>query len=212
MWRYINTPNIITQPINRHIAEFNYNVNNGTTNDYGSAPNIVNIANIVGDVKRRFSDQLPSYDFPVPGTGEIYILNVSQIVDGFRITRTGSTPDTYFYPAMIDPVEDIIILPNPVKRMTPLQALSHELGHWFFDRIIDDIVDETDGWYCRDDVPSFDCFTEIAALYCQEEISGTIQNRQSYDLSVQEMLDTLDSIRVTSEHVISLIIQILMQR
>lgn len=212
MWRYIDNPNIITQPVNQHIAECDYSSYNGTTNDYGSAPNIVNIPNIVRDVKRIFRDQLPSYDFPDPDTDEIYILNVSQIVDGFRITRTGRTPDTYFYPAMIDPVEDKIILPYPVKRMTPLQALSHELGHWYFDRIVDDIVNENAGWYCRDDVPWFDRYTESAALYCQEEISGLIQNRQSYHITVQRMLEELDFFRDTSDDLISLIIQELMQR
>ena len=131
-------------------------------------------------------------------------------MDGFRIIRTGRTPDTYICPAMIDPVEDKIILPNPVKNMTPLQALSHELGHWFFDSIIDDIVDNSDNWNDRDDIPWFSHYTEVAAFYCQEDISGLIQNRQSYHPADQRMLEELDFLRGTSDDVISLIIQKLM--
>lgn len=40
--------------------------------------------------------------------------------------------------------------------MTAIQALSHELGHWFYDRIIDNIVSENDDWECRDDIEWFD--------------------------------------------------------
>ncbi len=211
MWRYINNPRIVISN-NQHIAECDFNIYTGTTNTYGPSSAIINIPNVVSDVRRLYDNHFPSFPFPDPNEDEIYILNVSQIVDGFRITRTGRTPDTYIYPAMIDPVEDKIILPHPVKRMTPLQALSHELGHWFYDRIIDDIVNESAGWYCRDDVTGFDRYTEIAALYCQEEISGLIQNRQSYHITVQRMLEELDFFRGTSDDVISLIIQKLLQR
>ncbi len=211
MWRYINNPNIICQG-NLYIAECNYKNYSGTTSNYGSVPNIINIANVIRDVRGIFQNQLPSFNFPDPDTDEIYILNVSRIVDGFQIIRAGRTPDTYFYVAMIDPVEEKIILPHPVKRMSLLQALSHELGHWYFDRIIDDIVNENIDWNHRDDIPWFDHYTEMAALYCQEEISGQIQNRQNYHPWVQRMFEELDFIRKLSNDVISLIIQKLMQR
>lgn len=211
MWRYIDTPRVVA-PNGTEVAEFDYNVYDGTTDSYGSGSNSVVISEIIQRVRSLFEAQLPIFDFDNPIEEEIYILNMPREVYGAQILRQESPSGPYYYSSFIDPHEDRIILLYPPRRMTPIQALSHELGHWFYDRIIDDIVHENNDWNHRDDINGFGYYTEIAALYCQEEISGPILNRRDYHITVQRMLQELNFFRSISNDVISLIIQKLIQK
>jgi hypothetical protein len=210
MWRYVNNP-IISSSNNFFFVDCNYQIFSGLTDDIISPSGTVTISNIIRRVRELFTSQIERYNFPDPSSDEIYILNVHQIVDGIRIMDQGRIRSEYNCPAMVDPLTNRIVIPNPTKQMTPCQVLSHEVGHWFFDKIVDDIVKENNPRHNREDLLSFSYYTELAAIYCQEEICGRVRNRQDYENHVQRMFEEIDFFRDTSEETLYLILLKLFQ-
>jgi hypothetical protein len=213
MWTCKNPADIVS--CNSHYyAVCDYNVYTSLINRFGQGTNNIVISEVLADVRTLFTTQLENYNFNDPGPDEIIILEVPRVVDGIRVMRIHNRGDDYRYPCMNDPQTNKIIIPTPTKKMRPIEALSHELGHWFFDRIVDDIIDHDDnlpGWNGREDIPNFYKYTEIAALYCQEEICGIIQNKNQYEYIVQKMFVELENFKKTTDEVLYLILQVLLQ-
>jgi len=80
--------------------------------------------------------------------------------------------------------------------MTAKQLLSHELGHWFFNRLIEILI-HANRKICREDINGYETdFSERAAHYCEIAIAGKRKKYISHD---EELIENIEDIEKKEE-------------
>ncbi len=186
MWSRIDNPEIIDK---RVTIDYMKVKDWEKTRTYGLCDIYEEIKKVEAIYKENFDD----FNYRWPEKDELLVVNVEKSVNCFKIIRINEKPDLYFNnempaSAMIDTKEDKIILPSSPYRRTERQAINHELGHWFFDRIGDEIANNYK-LESRKNIDDFeDYYSELAAFYCEIKLN---RNREILNNYWKKQLDRI---------------------
>lgn len=178
------------------------------TDTYGNDKNPISIQKEIDRVKNLHIKNFEKFDYELPKKDELIIVNNTDSYQGICIIRKDGESHFYDYEAMVDNVEEIIILPFPLIARTPQQAINHEVGHWFFDRKGDELAEKYDYRHRTDieiteEIPindiltmpsiiaSFDQSTEMAAYYCEETFNGKYDRSKHHDKCILRRIDNI---------------------
>jgi len=180
------------------------------TETYGD----IDIQRELNNVKELYQKNFPDFKFRMPTKRELLVVDVDRKYEGVYIVGYNGKEKLYRCEGMIDQwvtwiddkyiLHDRIILIYPPPYRKPIEIIHHELGHWFFDRIGDEMAkqfglrDRRDIIVTKDgiNIACFDDYTEMAALYCEEYFNGK-KSRESHHQS--DLLRKLDKITKDSK-------------
>ena len=212
MWMKIENASIVKKDDKNYVV-IDYREENKWkgTKTYGD----IDIQKELHEVKSLYQKNFPNFEFRLPTKEELLVAYVNNKYEGICVIRYDGKEN--FYPkceGMIDQwvtwkndmyvLNDRIILVYPPSYRKPIEILHHELGHWFFDRIGDKMAkqfglkDRRSIRVIKDgiDIASFDDYTEMAALYCEEYFNGK-KSRETHHQ--RHLLQKLDEITKDSE-------------
>ena len=161
-------------------------------------------------VKSLYQKNFPKFNFRLPTKEELLVAYVNNKYEGICVIRYDGKEN--FYPrceGMIDqwitrkndvPVlNDRIILVYPPPYRNLIEILHHELGHWFFDRVGNEMAKQFGLEDRRSisvvkngiEIASFDNYTEMAALYCEEYFNGKKSRKTHHQSHLLRKLDEI---------------------
>lgn len=144
---------------------------NGRTNDSCNVRDVINI------VRGIWNSSFPDGNFPILGNNDIILIRSNTETPDFTVYWSEGPPDQrrriagYTFSR-----KRKILLTQPLpSNKSSCQVLSHELGHWCFDRCYDKIIG---------DVPRtgdlYFSYTEACAFFIEESITGIPNNCNTF--------------------------------
>ena len=182
------------------------------TDTYGGGKPLV-IKDEIKKIKDIYEKNFKNIELKTPEKDELIVINVKKPYKDFYVIKEDGVEYQYEdIDAFVDVKQgykDRIILPYPLYSRTAKQAIHHEVGHWFFDRLGDKlaekynykhrdgiIIDEEEelgnGRVIKKEITSFDDCTEMAAYYCEEYFNKPYNRTTHQD---KKLLNELDGIK-----------------
>jgi hypothetical protein len=113
----------------------------------------------------------------------------------FKWTKTET--EDYTAPAFCHRDKKKIVLTYPLPAdvdLTPIQVLSHEIGHWYFDRYFDDKVTSDKKIEKRSDIRGYEYYSEMAAIFCESVVSKNVRTKGLPPWVSDRLMPDLDEI------------------
>lgn len=180
-----------------NIKTLTINFNNAQTinETFGQNSDICNVNNTITEVKLLFENQLiiENFDYPIPTPEQIRVDYVNEPIHYIDIAWPNNVrTDPLRVVALNQSHQANIFMTYPVinNSMNAIQLLSHELGHWFFNRAIEYLIEADNHRVTRSDIPGYEIsLSEKVAYYCELIIGGT---RTSYHPNDLEMIQEVN--------------------
>jgi len=193
---------------NRKILAINFDDAELIRGTFGRNDDICDVNETIQEVKELFEIQIQDFDFPEPSASQIRVDYVDEPVDIINITWPGNIRDLgNEFVALNQPHRANIFMTYPIKDniMTAEQLLSHELGHWFFNRMVEDRIGADNRHVTRSDIHGYENgFTEKAAYYCEIMVAG---NRQGYHPNHNSILTEVRQAIIINQNYLSNLLQ-----
>jgi len=158
---------------------------------FGTGDDKCNVAETIEQVQKLYMNWVTDYCYPHPKVGKIRVDYVDEPIDGINITWKDGDNQSGYFVGINQHHYDNIFLTYPLKYMTAKQLLTHELGHWFFNRLIEKLI-HADRRTCREDINSYETnFSEKAAHYCEIKIAGKRKKYTSHDEKLIENIENI---------------------
>jgi len=146
--------------------------------NFGNNDDICNVNDVIGAVRDLYREEIviEGYDFPLPTNEQIRVDYVTSPISAINITWANNVGNgLYNVIALNQQNESNVFITYPISNncMNAQQILSHELGHWFLNRAIENRISAADLRRSRHDIDGYeDVISEKAALYCEIKIAG----------------------------------------
>ena len=184
---------ISNTPDNKKMLTINFNDADPIGDSFGRNDDICDVNETIREVKELFQGQIRDFVFPDPPPDQIRVDYVREPIDKINITWPEPFGNGEFsVVALNQSHRDNIFMTYPIKNnyISAKQLLSHEVGHWFFNRVVENRIGANDHRITRSDIHGYENnFTEKAAYYCEIRIAG---NRHSYS---RVHIDLINEIR-----------------
>lgn len=128
-----------------------------------------------------WKDSFSDFDVESLANEDIRIKILDKPITKMRFKWNEKETEKYDAPAFCHPDKKKIVVTYPLPEnydLTPNQVLSHEIGHWHFDRLYDDKVaaDEKIGY--RSDIDWYKYYSEMAAIFTEKKVSGKLRKKE----------------------------------
>jgi hypothetical protein len=162
-------------------------------NNFGINVDLCTVNNIINRVKGLYQKGIKNFNFPNPTKEQIRVDYVDDPIDIINITwpdniGNGSFPCV----ALNQPHRHNIFMSFPVKNncINAKQLLSHELGHWFLNQVIEDKIEADTNHVSRSFIDGYENYlSESAAIYCESEIAGFRRGDCQYHQYIETIID-----------------------
>ena len=162
---------------------------------FGLNNDTCNVNNTINNVKQLFENLLiiEDFDYPIPSSEQVRFDYVDEPINMIDITwSNGIRTDPITAIALNQTHRANIFMTYPVinNNMNSIQILSHELGHWFFNRAVEFLIEADERHVTRSDIPGYeDYISEKVAYYCEKMIGG---NRVAYHPDHSDIIIEVD--------------------
>jgi len=156
-----------------------------------------NVDDIINQVKELYKNEIKDYKFSNPTNEQIRIDYIDEPIDRINISWSDNLGYRQ-YPcvALNQPHRHNIFMSYPVKNncINAKQLLSHEVGHWFLNQVIEYKIKADENHVSRSIISGYeDNLSERAAIYCESENAGI----RSTDCQYSQYIDTIIEIKKT---------------
>ncbi len=194
---------------NLKMLTINFNDADPIRRIFGRTGDTCNVDNSINQVKSLFQQQITGFIFPDPTHNQIRVDYVDEPIDKINITW----PDNYGngpfdFVGINQSCRARIFMTYPIKNnyMNALQLLSHEIGHWFFNRVVDDRIGADNHHICRNiDISNYEDFSEKAAYYSEIKIAG--ERREYPQRHIRIIQEVKEAIRTNNNTYLSDLLQ-----
>jgi hypothetical protein len=148
---------------------------------------------VVYTVKRLFKKNIDNFNFVSPSNEKIRVEYVPQPIHGIRISWDSTHNQEGQFAGINQAHKDNIFLTYPLIGMNAKQLLTHELGHWYFNRLIENLISADDRHICREDIDGYETnFSERAAHYCEIKLAGKRKKYTEHDNSLITNIEQIE--------------------
>ena len=166
-------------------------------NVFGRNDDKCNVDDTINQVKELYENEINDYKFHNPTNEQIRVDYLDEPIDIINITWPDNIGNGQFpCVALNQPHRHNIFMSYPVKNkcINAKQLLSHELGHWFLNQVIEVKIKADENHVSRSFISGYeDNLSERAAIYCESEIARI---RKS-DCQYNQYIDTIFEIKKT---------------
>ena len=162
---------------------------------FGSIPlcDFCYVACVKHEVKNLFKQSFENVNFPFPTNNKIRAEYLPSAVNGIDITWNPEHNQRGCFEGMNQPNYDNIFLTYPVNGISAKQLLTHELGHWYFNRLIEELIGTNNSHRCREDINDYENnYAERVALYCEIKLAGRRDFYNSHDLDLIQNIQQIE--------------------
>ena len=178
-----------------NILKINFNNANNIGIIFGSISlsDFCYVACVKHEVKNLFSNSFENINFPFPTNNKIRAEYLPFAVNGIDITWSQEQNHRGCFEGVNQSHNDNIFLTYPVKGISAKQLLAHELGHWYFNRLIDELIGANDRQRFREDITGYENnYAERVALYCEIKLAGRRDFYNSHDLNLIQNIQQIE--------------------
>jgi hypothetical protein len=151
------------------------------------------VACVKCEIKDLFMRSFEDFNFPFPTNDKIRADYVPSAVNGIDITWNPGHNQRGDFAGINQAHRDNIFLTFPIRGMSAKQLLTHELGHWYFNRLIEELIGADDRHRCREDINGYETnYAERVALYCEIKLAGRRDNYTSHDLNLVQNIERIE--------------------
>ncbi len=148
----------------------------------GRANNSCNVSNVINQVRSIWNSSFQHGNFPTPSNDDIILIESNTETPDFIVYWSdGSTNECNRIAGYTFSKKKKILLTQPLpSNKSSCQVLSHELGHWCFDRCFDEIIGDVPRTGDR-----YFSYSEACAFFIEESITGIPNNCQMFNRITQ---------------------------
>ena len=151
------------------------------------------VACVKHEVKNLFLKSFENVNFPFPTNNKIRAEYLPSEVNGVEITWASGHNQRSYFEGINQEHNDNIFLTYPGKGISAKQLLAHELGHWYFNRLIEELICANNGHRCREDIDNFETnYSERVALYCEIKLAGRRDKYNSHDSKLVQNIEQIE--------------------
>jgi len=175
----------------------NFNEAEFIGNNFGINTDMCIVVDVINQVKGLYHKEINKFIYPNPTKEQIRVDYVDEPIDIINIIWPDNIGNgSYSCVALNQPHRHNIFMSYPVKNncINSKQLLSHELGHWFLNQVIEDKIEADTNHVSRSFIDGYENYlSESAAIYCESEIAGI----RKKDCQYNQYIDTIMEIRKT---------------
>lgn len=151
------------------------------------------VACVKHEVKNLFLKSFENVNFPFPTNNKIRAEYLPSAVSGIDITWNPGQNQRGCFEGINQAHNDNIFLTYPVKGLSAKQLLTHELGHWYFNRLIEELIGTNNGHRSREDINGYETiYAERVALYCEIKLAGRRDKYSSHDSNLVQNIEQIE--------------------
>lgn len=180
---------------NDNYLKINFNNANNVGIIFGSisSSDFCYVACVKHEVKNLFLKSFENINFPFPTNNKIRAEYLPSAVNGIDITWDPGQNQRGCFEGINQAHNDNIFLTYPVKGISAKQLLAHELGHWYFNRLIENLIGANNGHRCIENINGYENnYAERVALYCEIKLAGRRNEYNSHDLELLQNIEQIE--------------------
>ena len=151
------------------------------------------VACVKHEVKNLFLKSFENVNFPFPTNNKIRAEYLPSAINGIDITWNPGQNQRGCFEGINQAHFDNIFLTYPINGISAKQLLAHELGHWYFNRLIEELIGANGRHRCREDINGYETnYAERVALYCEIKLAGRRDFYNSHDLNLIKNIEQIE--------------------